>query len=299
MHRIFKNPALNQAYDARGYVIIRGFYSPEDVANVRRVYEQRFGDVERRPGMWCTQVARYGNRYDAKVIEDREALDEALKSATLPKMARYFDDARLLSGVIMDKFPGDDKSECFAHRDWTMVDESIYEGWLLWSPLKTVTEAHGRVYALPGSHKDEFYGLQAAITPWPYRHFTPIIRKYSRELDVNPGDVLVYSNRAIHGSPHNRTDDNRPVITMGGCAKNAPLWYCWHDRKDPTTTTEIYEIANDDHDFFYRHNHVDRPMGVKHVGTRPAGFPELDERSFEALCERVASRADAPLVGLR
>jgi ectoine hydroxylase-related dioxygenase (phytanoyl-CoA dioxygenase family) len=292
MRRIFKDPALNLAYDAQGYVVIRNFYAPDDVLGIRRVYEARFSDIERRPGMWCTQVARYGSQYDQRVIEDRAALDEALNGATLPKMDRYFDAVRLLSGVIMDKFPGDDTSECVAHRDWTMVDESKHEGWLIWSPLTSITGDHGLVYVLPGSHKEEFHGIQAAITPWPYRQWTPIIKKYSRELTLSPGDVLVYSNRAIHGSPPNRTTNNRPVITMGGCDKDAPLWYCWHDRNDPTTATEIYEIANDDQDFFYRHNHVDRPSGVKFVGTRPAGFPDYDARSFEAMCERVAARAD-------
>jgi hypothetical protein len=276
LSEVFLDAGLNQSFEHDGFVVLQNFYTEADIEAVAKVYYALYKEVA-ADGMWASNYA-YSEEY-------QRPLTDLLMEISVPKLQRWFNDCRIITGVIMDKFKGP-SSESLPHRDWTITDETKYDGWLIWSPLQDITRDNGMLYALPGSHK-RFYGVQAAVTPWPYLPFTDIIKKYSRELLLRRGDAVVYSNRLIHGSYPNTTNERRPIITMGCLQREADLLYFYKDKQQANALIEIYKVH--DISFFHQHDHQTRPKDLKLLGTTLDGYERFTAQSFEQACRELAN----------
>lgn len=288
MRNIFTDEKLNQLYEAQGYVILRNYYRLEDVERIRDMYATLFDNVDSTGGGVRCSIFE-------GTPEAQEAMTKAVKEVTASQMHRFFNECDHNSGVILDKVPGE--REVLPHRGWLTIDEDTHECWNMWSLITEITPAHGKLYMLPGSHREEFHGLQARYPPDPpYGKFTHLIKKYSEYVELNLGDVVVFSNRTVHGSAANETDEQRPAMLSSFTELGAPLRVCYRESWEPGTLVEIYDLG-DDNGFHYRndnHDYSKPPQGYKLLERVPDGFPVYkSDEEFEKVCQTVTERAAA------
>ncbi len=96
------------------------------------------------------------------------------------------------------------------HQEWSNMQGSL-DGAVVWIPLTQITEEMGKLQAIPGSHLGgllEFSENQEADYPFDIDEEAFEERDFV-ELDVELGDLLVFSSFLVHRSGHNHTKDIR------------------------------------------------------------------------------------------
>jgi ectoine hydroxylase-related dioxygenase (phytanoyl-CoA dioxygenase family) len=268
---MFKNKYLNECYERYGFVVIRKFFSEEQLKTIGQKYYELFPQRPvNMPGMWATQQYQNG--------QSQLELAELLLGHFGNRANEIFN-ARFRTGVVMDKFPGL-LSECKPHRDWSVTDEKRFESAVIWSSLKDITMKNGPVYFLPGSHKASTF-LQVPFAEWPYQKFEAIIKKYSQIVLVNKGDLVVYSSRVVHGSLPNLSGEDRPVITMGITDFDAQLVYYYKDAEMGDEPVEGYNVESE---FFHTHRFGTRPDNRTPDFIVEQEVKAYDQASFEEMC---------------
>ena len=83
--------------------------------------------------------------------ERRLAFSAAIQRTCASAIARVFADHRVVGGSLLVKKPNDPASAVPPHLDWASVDESIFVGCNVWTPLHRTSIENGAMYVLPGS----------------------------------------------------------------------------------------------------------------------------------------------------
>jgi ectoine hydroxylase-related dioxygenase (phytanoyl-CoA dioxygenase family) len=104
--------------------------------------------------------------------------------------------------------------ESTVRRDDSMHDENEFQYRQIWIPLVDTTEQNGALYVVPRSHKF-FTEQRPQLALWPYRHLTNRLNREIVPLYVKAGDMIIYLDKTLHGSPNNYTNEPRPVVQGG------------------------------------------------------------------------------------
>jgi hypothetical protein len=143
-------------------------------------------------------------------------------------------DPRFTGGFLISK-PGEGPP-LFWHQDWWgWDDDSAYEpraNQLFAMIYLTNTRVeNGCLRVIPGSHRRDhpLHHLDTAHSEWMQAFKDPTNPAYADHPDqlavpVEAGDVLIGDARLIHGAFANRTDEERPLLT---------LWFMPHWRSMP------------------------------------------------------------------
>ena len=94
----------------------------------------------------------------------------------------------------------------------------------VWLPLDPSDQAVGQMVVVPGSHKSSLYQVEKADTRISFTQVQSVLPPGANVvgLDMDPGDVLFFHGRIIHGSFSNQTTDRwRRTFIWHFVGKNA------------------------------------------------------------------------------
>jgi Phytanoyl-CoA dioxygenase (PhyH) len=223
-----------------GYLILKGFYDPQDVAQVCEGIYDVIGQVMRRHGLLdsrpefstdtfdvgYTDLIRADRRLGSEVYDAvkyipafwrivahsaHAALMTQLRPHSVPSVAASG------CGIRIDN-PAEDKFRALWHQEYPAQLRSL-DGLVFWSPLVPITESLGPVALCAGSHKEGAlpvlrlepstsgrsgaYALQLA-------NEKNLIAKYPQNSPLtNPGDLILMDFLTMHASGLNRSERSR------------------------------------------------------------------------------------------
>lgn len=166
--------------------------------------------------------------------------------------------AKLLGATYMAKLQGNEGT-LIPHRDWNIVDESLFSSYNLWIPLKAVDETNGTICILKKSHllKATFRGPNLSdgihgFSDFLWDSLTPIVLK--------AGDALLYDHKLIHASGPNKSPIPREVIVAGLIPRDAEMLICYRDEQG----VSAYKT---DSDFFLMNDPESGPASLLRVAS--------------------------------
>jgi len=171
------------------------------------------------------------DRYNSLEINDyehrkfvRDELEKTISEPVLP----LFRDYKFLGFNFAVKKAGPETGFP-SHIDDVHADESRFLSVNIWIPLVDVSPLNGTLYVIPYSHKLP-QPLSGIGLPYPFTEQEHLIQDKKVHLTLSAGEALFFHTRLIHGSPDNRSNQDRPAIIAGLIPSEAePFVYMWHD----------------------------------------------------------------------
>ena len=228
-----------------GFAVLPGLLPREDVARLQREAEAATRALS------SAHRERYRSNGTLENLADHEGLARVALSHTIMDALRGLGatDPRWTSGYLISKPPGG--APLFWHQDWWGWGwEASYDApapqLFVMIYLVETSPSNGCLRVIPGSHRraHELHDLGTAHGQALAAYDDPADPAYAdhpdqRAVPVTVGDVVVGDARLIHGAYPNRSDTERPLLT---------LWYApgW-DRAPPALRArfrQIYERAD-------------------------------------------------------
>ncbi len=251
----FKNEIYEKTISENGFVAVRNFLSPEKTSTLLALYKQHHAIAESDAGMWNSMYNL------SKDIAPQ--ISQSILATITPELNDLFESYAAPVASFMSKNPNE-LGICDLHRDFSILDESKFEYRNVWIPLVDITLQNGALYALAGSHKIFNYPLPM-FCKWPYSHLQDKLDKHIDVFTVKAGDMVVYSDRTLHGSYLNKSQTSRPVIHLGALHPEYELAYYY---LGPDNVVKIFEVP---YSFFFENN----------FGDQTGRFPLLRSFLFE------------------
>lgn len=226
----FINPAIQQQYEENGYVLIKNVLNEEDVMALRQLFEMHYPKTGWPSTMWNSLC---------DIPHDKSAtLSEQILKIVKPRLDEHITNYVCPAATFLVKNPNE-QSTVSLHRDFSVQDEPEFSYQNIWLPIVDTTPENGQLRVLRKSHHFFDYPLPHN-TIWPYLEHEELLLKYSDVVDAKAGDLVVYSDKALHGSPDNRSSGPRPVVHFGLLHPEAKLYYYYHNKEKDEVT--VYEV---------------------------------------------------------
>jgi len=220
---IFRDPALQERYDADGYVVV-SLLEREHVERLQALYGQTVGGQAKRD---LYESSRWND------LEKNAAINLAIRGVLDTPVARFCEDCDFFGGTFMVKVR--EASTVLAlHQDWSIVDEDRHWTAFIWCPLVDTGPANGGLFVLPGSHR-WFSNYRSGSMPSLRIVPQGRIKERVRDVPLRAGQAIVYSDRLFHGSHTNTSAQDRVVVTGRVNEKGSQLVY-YHRDQDGTVS---------------------------------------------------------------
>ncbi len=260
--------ALEQQLEAEGYILLRNVIPPQQVKQLKELYDSLHVNKQDTNDMW-------NSLYNLPQGEGMKASD-IIQPLVLPYIESLFKSLKVMVYTYMVKNPVE-HTFCKMHRDYSSFDEDIFEYRNAWIPLVEVNETNGALLVVPNSHLVFEYCLPM-FTEWPYENMLPQLMKKAKVVYAQPGDLVIYKDRTLHGSEQNRSTETRPVLHFGLLHPEAELNFYHLDRKK--NEVEIYPV---DVNFYFHKNYEEALVGrtpTKHFSFNPPDlkFAEIENQ---------------------
>jgi ectoine hydroxylase-related dioxygenase (phytanoyl-CoA dioxygenase family) len=224
----FIDTKLEEEMNENGFVVIKNFLSSADVGSLTELYKTYH--KERIIGCW-------NSLYDLPLGYGTE-ISEKLTATVRPYLAKYFKDWKFPAAHFIVKNPGRDH-ESLVHRDDSMHNENEVQYRQCWIPIVDTTETNGALYVVPRSHK-LFTDERPMFAAWPYIHLRERLEREFLPVYMKAGDMIVYFEKTLHGSPKNLSSEPRPVFQGGLMHKDAvPLFTKYIAEKNEVESYEV------------------------------------------------------------
>lgn len=273
MKKVFKDPALQAAFEKDGYVIIPHFYTPEEMAELEKLYRTLHPKDEK--GFYPSTFSK-DHHY-------RSTADSEIKRLCKRSMDKYLENIKVICGSYIVKSPGPD-SEMGIHQDMTLVDETVFNGINIWCPLIDLNDKNGALYALKGSHKI-MPTLRGSTIPGIYDDTQKVIHQYMKPLYLKAGEAIIFDQSIIHYSPPNLSDNVRIVTNTFFTHQDAKFVIAYWDKEAAQPQVELFAQPDDfmtNYDQF-GHEIFARPKMGKSLGMIDYHFPKLTEDQLHEL----------------
>jgi phytanoyl-CoA hydroxylase len=235
---------LKTEFDRDGYIVIRGFLAPDELAGFKRELDRYI--TERVPQIPRTDV----------YYEDRNKPETLKQMARIKEHDPYFADLinhpkwRGLAEALLADDAVPQELEWFnkpprvgkftpPHQDgyYFMLDPN--EAATMWLALDPVDESNGCVRYIPGSHRKglrphgrtEVLGFSQGITD-----YGDADRKAEVPMVAEPGDLLVHHAVTVHRADGNQSERNRRSIGL--------IYYAARARQDSNRLAEYQKGLN-------------------------------------------------------
>lgn len=232
----FKVADLNNIYREDGYVHLKNVLNKEEINELLALFELHYPTENLHSTLWNSLC---------DIPHDKSKLlsDQILK-VVKPRLDEHITNYVSPAATFLVKNPTDDGLVTL-HRDFSVQDEPEFSYQNIWLPLVNTNEENGRLCVLPKGHKLFNYPLPHN-TVWPYLEYEQIMLKHCHFVDAKAGDLIVYSDMALHASFPNRTNTARPVVHFGLLHPEAKLYYYYLD--NTTNLVTVYEVP---YQFFF------------------------------------------------
>jgi Phytanoyl-CoA dioxygenase (PhyH) len=244
-----------------GFIVIRNFLPPEEVKVLYELYKKYHAKADMDKGMW-------NSLYDVSADEGFAISQEILR-VLKPRLESIFLSYHAPVATFMSK-NCNDKSTCDLHRDFSTQDEVEFQYRNIWIPLVFTRQNNGALFALRRSNQVFDYILPM-FTEWPYKSMHEELFAMSEQILADPGDLVIYLDKTLHGSMVNYSDDSRPVVHFGVLHPENRL--CFYYLNEATKHVKVYEVP---FRFFFENNFGD--PGDKYPLVREFSYepPALD-----------------------
>ena len=222
MSLLILQPEQKQFFNDKGYLLLKGFYDPEEMAEMRRQYHALVTDIDRRPKnikySFMDPPAGYAPddfnpRNVSGMMDQTLAGDYWFDQFTEPRIVSAMVDLLgpnldFHNGKIRNKPPGFVSTQSW-HQDWPYERHTEPGLAAAITYLDPTDFEAGATEALPGSHlKGEYPTLENSHTI-PDEH---ISADEHVVLAAEPGDVAIIHVLAVHRAGHNYTPTSRNAI---------------------------------------------------------------------------------------
>jgi ectoine hydroxylase-related dioxygenase (phytanoyl-CoA dioxygenase family) len=252
----FIDPVLQARYEDLGFVHITGVISPEQVFQLKRLFELHYDRDDNGHAMWNSL---YNLSRDKAIDVSEQIL--SLVAESLKEHVRNF---VCPAATFMVK-NAVSESTVPLHRDFSVLAEPEFSYMNVWLPIVDTNSENGQLHALRRSHKFFDYPLPMRAK-WPYSEFEGLLVEHCDIIDAKAGDAVFYGDKVLHGSSSNTSSRARPVVHFGLLHPDARLMYYHLDEACGHVT--VHEV---NHQFFFE-NLWDNP-GVR--------FPVLREFRYD------------------
>lgn len=214
--------SLRESYDADGYVVVRGVFSPAEVAELEAAFDeivrQLVASGEHLNSRWGGEAMDAMGAADTVVLHTHNVQYYSAVWARALTHSGFLAAATELLGpdVVLHhtklfQKPAENGAPFPMHQDWsyfpsrkdTMAAAIIH--------VSQATDAMGCLRVVPGSHR---LGRMEASSGASLE----LAQKYPIEeavaLEANPGDLVFFNYLTLHGSMPNRSDDVRKTVLV-------------------------------------------------------------------------------------
>lgn len=276
MHRVFRDPLLQERFERDGYVVV-DFLDDSEICRLLEIWESLPSDLGAAP---------FSNTIMSRDLEYRQKVNERVLEVIREATDALLDHYRLCLCGFNAKLPQHAGGVVQLHQDSTLVDESRYQPIGIWCPLTEVSEENGCLRVVPGSYRlnrrpRDFLGF------FPYTELLPCLeRDYLVDIPMKAGQAFVYALTLFHSSPPNRSDRLRLVAAALAIPDQSKLRFLMRDAQEDRQLA-VYEVADD----FYRSYVVgSQPDESLRIGSvKEECEPLTEERLREILGNRDAS----------
>lgn len=210
--RILSEEQVGQ-FHRDGYLLVRGMYNPEEVAQISRWTDELAASPETPGRDWKYFEESRGDKQRILCrIENFVPYHEGFSQLITQKRMQqavgelFGEPAVLFKDKINFKLPGGDGFK--AHQD-------VQAGWDAYAPLHITAmiaidetnEANGSLEMIPGLHRQGLLGEQWAPLEDEHTGHRPY-----QAVHCQPGDAVFFDSFAPHRSSPNRTDKARRVL---------------------------------------------------------------------------------------
>lgn len=260
MPPIFHDTALDAQFERDGYVRVP-MLNADEIAALREAFRQ-VGDPQ--AGFFCSVQGLTG--------QARQFIYERIAAVMRPHVARVLRDYRLCLGSFMSKAAADPNSRLAMHQDWSFASEPERRAVHFWAPLADVGLDNGCLAVVPGSHKLAL-PLRSYADQTRFAGVLPLlVEKYTVELPMPAGDVILFDGGLVHGSRPNHLSEVRVAVSAISVPAADRVTHCYLRSPDEL---ELFDVPDE---FFWSYQIGERPTGVPCVATVPfATHPLRDE----------------------
>lgn len=206
MSDFFKDSTLQDQFHRDGFVKIKVF-TVEEVTSFKSFYQSLMLRDERK----------YGFSVSIDELDDkmRTELNRFYKNEIFPRFSDFLNNPKFFTGSFMIKEPYPTGTVA-AHQDWTFVDESRFQSLMCWISIDKTDISNGAMAFIKGGHHfyDQIRGFPCPLVPEPVEEFRYKLLPYMNVIDTEPGDVLIFDNKTIHGSFPNVSETTRHGISL-------------------------------------------------------------------------------------
>jgi hypothetical protein len=224
----FKDEALEKEMNENGFVVIPRFLKKEGIDHLMSIYQAN--KPEGALSFW-------NSHNDLPHVSGLEISDQ-IRSMMEPGLDKLFNDWMFpFAQFIVLNPTGEHKFRI--HRDDTIFDEEKVQYRQLWMPLVDLTTTNGALYIVPKSHK-LFTDKMPSMIQWPYEYLIPSLEPEYRTIYAKAGDLIIWTDKTLHGSTENISDQGRPVCQGGIIHRDArPLFCRYRPEHDDVETYQV------------------------------------------------------------
>ncbi|MDX2226644.1 MAG: phytanoyl-CoA dioxygenase family protein [Verrucomicrobiae bacterium] len=189
-------PAQIETFNREGYVVLRGLIQPDEVREIRAEYDRRVEETEtlnngalRGKLIQCAGIATRDERWITKPYMER--IVSVGRTLIEPEIGFWYDQ------IIMK--PAGNPASTPWHQDsgyWKGLEAAV----TCWLALSEVTDKHGCMEFIPGSHLEGLAVHEDASKRSEIRDALEAVVDSQRAVKVtmSPGDVSFHHSRTLH-----------------------------------------------------------------------------------------------------
>jgi phytanoyl-CoA hydroxylase len=220
-------------FDEQGYYVARGVYSPEEVARLEAEFDRVIQQITAGgPSITGPNSGEDNGIISTVNVQQYSAywLTHGLLHPPFLDIAEEFigPDIILQHSSLYEKRKASVVGPFRMHQDWSYVpvrDDTMIAGMIYVSPA---TEAMGALRIYPGTHHSRMEDAVADDRGVAFHEKYPL--EGSTVLEADPGDVVYFHYRTVHGSTSNQTDTPRKAVHVrmfsGTDCREDPYHFC-------------------------------------------------------------------------
>lgn len=276
--RTFLDEERQRELEERGFTIIRILTEAEAAQALERVRALRPSDGF-MPG--AGSPAQYHCTFLDPDRDYRRGVDDLNRSLFEERACALLDDFWMLTSNLYVKLPGTGRFEI--HQNWPVTDDIRDTTLTLWCPFVDAGPDNGCIQVVPGSHKIVPDIFTVGAPKYFERCYAELIERWLEPVPLSAGECILFDDSLLHWSEANLSDAPRWSAQLVLMPKEKTPVVYHYDSSHLPPQFELYEVGPD---FFIDYEVgqlIERPTGLRLVGTVPESNLDLDEAAFADL----------------
>ena len=191
--------ALKEEFDEKGYVVLRDFFDPHQMAELLSEIKKAGAQQGREHCLNKDNMVFFGNiARETEYLKDfstQPRIIEVMKELAGPDFWIRWDQA-------VGKYPGGSDFPWHQDNAYNKLKDMHFQFWIGLTPMN---KQNGGVWLQPGSHK---FGLlpHSKVDNHLSRDVKPCKEEF---IESKPGDVLIFSSLTLHYTTRNYSENER------------------------------------------------------------------------------------------